>query len=196
MATTIEAIHSALQVKRSRLFCDGEQTLLVTFPHRGQMIVIYVHLLEEGEYIRFRIPCYLDLSRTPHRARVVEKLLGLNHNIKLLKFGMDPADGEVSVEINLPLEDGAPTRQQMHRCMYYLTRPAMRERDYLLTLMETGIYPESEDDGFRASLDRLLSDEDVEEGDGDPHQAGSDQEERETVQANLFADDPNVSDTK
>jgi hypothetical protein len=194
MATTIQDIHSALQVEGTPLFCDGEQTLLITFPHRGQMMVVYVHLLEEGGYLRYRIPFFLDLSRTPHRTRVIEKLLELNYNVKLLKFGMDPTDGEVSVEIDLPLDDGVPTQRQLHRCMFYLTNPAIQERDNLLTLMETGIYPGSEDDGFRASLDRLLPDEDSMDDEIDLDQADDRLGELETVQAGLFADDADAGD--
>jgi hypothetical protein len=194
MATTIQAIRDALQVEGNPLFYDGEQTLLITLPHRGQMMVVYVHLLEEGGYLRYRIPFYLDLSKTPYRARVIEKLLELNYNIKLLKFGMDPTDGEVSVEINLPLDDGVPTRRQLHRCMFYLTNPAMQERDNLLTLMETGIYPGSEDDGFRASLDRLLLDKDSVGDEIDIDQADTGQGEQETAPAGLFADDADAGD--
>ena len=119
--------------------------------------------MEDGKYIRFRIPCYLDVSRTRHRGRVVEKILELNCKFKLLKFGMNVEDGEVSVEIDLPLEDSQPTPRLLSRCMYCLTEPAMKERENLLSLLETGIYPASEDEGFCASLERLLPDEGFEE---------------------------------
>jgi hypothetical protein len=39
----------------------------------------------------------------------------------------------------------------------------MKERSNLLSLLEAGIYPSSEDEGFRASLDQLLPDEEPQE---------------------------------
>jgi hypothetical protein len=63
------------------------------------------------------------------------------------------------VQINLPLDDSQPMPKQLRRCMFYLTDGAMHERSNLLSLLETGIYPSSEDEGFRASLDQLLPDE-------------------------------------
>lgn len=159
MATTIHELREALETDAPTLFYDGGQTLLYSFPHQGQMMAVYIQLDEEGGYVRFLVPCYLDLSRTAYRTRVMEKLLELNYRFKLIKFGMDPSDGEVTVQINLPLDDSQPMPKQLQRCMFYLTDGAMHERANLLSLIETGIYPSSEDEGFCASLDQLLPDE-------------------------------------
>ncbi|WP_395145784.1 hypothetical protein [Armatimonas sp.] len=159
MATTIDELRDALHTDGPPLFYDGGQTLLYSFPHQGQMMAVYIQLDEEGGYVRFLVPCYLDLSRTAYRTRVMEKLLALNYSFKLLKFGVDPSDGEVTVQINLPLDDSQPMPLQLRRCMFYLTDAAMKERVNLLSLLETGIYPSSEDEGFCASLDQLLPDE-------------------------------------
>ena len=163
MATTIQELREALETDAPTLFYDGGQTLLYSFPHQGQMMAVYIQLDEEGGYVRFLVPWYLNLGRSVHRTRVMEKLLALNYSFKLLKFGMDPSDGEVSVQINLPLDDSQPMPLQLRRCMFYLTDGAMKERSNLLSLLETGIYPSSEDEGFRASLDQLLPDEEPQE---------------------------------
>jgi hypothetical protein len=78
----------------------------------------------------------------------------------------------VSVTIEIPVEDSTLTETQVHRCMYVLTAIAIRERDNILTLIQTGIYPGSSDSGFMESLTHLLGPEDA-----DPYEPDDDSEQ-------------------
>lgn len=162
MGMTIDTLKALLQKPNTTFYSDGNDTLLYPFPHQGQMMNVYVQLLEDGEYVRFFIPYYLTLADIGDRERIYLKLLDLNRQYKFLKFGVDPADMEVTVSIEVPVEDGNMTEDQLTRCMAAVTSVAMDERGHLKTLISTGIYPSSDDPQFQDALSTLLGEEDPE----------------------------------
>jgi hypothetical protein len=180
MGITLNNLKSMLQRPQVRIFTDEDNTLLYPFIHSGQTLHVEAQLIEDGSYLRLRIPYYLSCTDFQDRPALLTRLMELNYNLKMLKFGYDPQDGEVTVSIEIPLEDNAITERQVHRCMYMLTSVAVQERDRLQNWMRTGIYPGSEDPNFIETLDRLLPEEPA---------TGELQE-----QPNLFADDlPDLS---
>jgi len=55
--------------------------------------------------VRFIVPNYLNLTKVKNKARILERLMELNMQYILLKFGYDPSDGEVRAEIDVPVND-------------------------------------------------------------------------------------------
>src|SRR5438105_5501442 len=86
MSMTIEEVKSLIQKPNTTFFSDDDNTLLYPFPHQGQMMNVYIQLLEEGEYVRFYIPYYLSLADSTSREGIYLKLLELNRQYKFLKF--------------------------------------------------------------------------------------------------------------
>jgi hypothetical protein len=156
MAITLEGLQELLSAPDVRLFSDGVSALLYPFAHRGQTLNVEITLYEEGAYVRFLVPYYLNLYAAEDPNAMMLKLLERNRYYKLLKFACDPTDGEVSVSIELPIQDGELTQEQAVRCMRTLTDIAVQERDRLLTLQQTGIYPSSDDPQFTDSVERIL----------------------------------------
>jgi hypothetical protein len=170
MAITLDTLKSMLQRPQARIFTDEDNMLLYPFVHVGQTLNVEAQLIEDGSYLRLRIPYFLSTSHFEDCGALMAKLMEMNYSFKMLKFGYDPQDGEVTVSIEIPLEDNALTDRQANRCMYMLTSVAIQERERLLDWMRTGIYPGSEDPGFIAALDRLLpaNEADGEASDGQP----------------------------
>jgi len=160
MSMTIEELKSLVQKPNTTFFSDDDNTLLYPFPHQGQMMNVYIQLLEEGEYVRFYIPYYLSLAESSNREGIYLKLLELNRQYKFLKFSVDPSDYEMTVSLEFPIEDGTMTENQLYRCMVAITSVAMEERSHLKTLLSTGIYPSADDPQFTAALEKLLGEED------------------------------------
>jgi hypothetical protein len=100
---SIDELQALLRKPNAVFYSDGDGTLLYPFPHQGQMITVYIQLLEEGEYIRFFIPYYLSLADISDREPVLLRLLDLNRQYKFLKFGVDPSDMEVTASIEIPI---------------------------------------------------------------------------------------------
>ena len=163
---TIDELQALLRKPNAVFYSDGDGTLLYPFPHQGQMMTVYIQLLEDGEYVRFFIPYYLSLAESTDREPILLRLLDLNRQYKFLKFGVDPSDMEVTVSIEVPVEDGALTEQQATRCMAAITSVAMEERSHMRTLLATGIYPSCDDPKFQKALESLLGEEQPEQAEG------------------------------
>jgi hypothetical protein len=166
MGMTIDELQTVLKRPNAVFYSDGDGTLLYPFPHQGQMMTVYIQLLEEGEYVRFFIPYYLSLTSTTDREAIYLRLLDLNRQYKFLKFGVDPSDMEVTASIEIPIEDGSLTEQQVTRCMAAITSVAMQERAHMRTLLTTGNYPSEEDPKFQKTLEDLLGEEQPEHSEG------------------------------
>jgi hypothetical protein len=65
--------------------------------------------------------------------------------------------------MEIPLEDGVLTENQVTRSMAAMTTVAMEEREHLRTLLNTGVYPSSEDPRFQEALEKLLGREEAPE---------------------------------
>jgi len=165
MSLALDELKAILKTDTNRVFTDEANSLLYPFAHNGQIFNVLIDLQEEGEYVHFSIHFLLNIREVENRENVLIALLELNRRLKALKYCYDPSDGEVSVAIEIPLEDGTLTMQQVHRCMYTLTEIAMRERDNLVTLIKTGVYPGSSDPGFTDTISRLLGSEGSEQDD-------------------------------
>ncbi|HLH80652.1 MAG TPA: YbjN domain-containing protein [Chthonomonas sp.] len=157
MAVTLGQLTDIFKEANAAVFTDNEKMLLYPFVHQNQQMLVYITLAEDGEYVRFIIPCYLNLNAARNREALLMKLMEQNRTLKLLKFGVDPEDGEITVSIELPVEDSPLTAGQVHRCMYTLTHVAMNERERLLSLIQTGIYPDSRNEEFQTIVSNLLS---------------------------------------
>ena len=166
MSMTIDELQAVLHRPNAVFYSDGDGTLLYPFPHQGQMMTVYIQLLEDGEYVRFFIPYYLSLADVTDRETILLRLLDLNRQYKFLKFGVDPSDMEVTASIEIPVEDGILTEQQATRCMAAITSVAMQERGHMRTLLTTGIYPSCDDPKFQKTLENLLGEEQPEHAEG------------------------------
>jgi hypothetical protein len=85
---------------------------------RAQWIQVYVSA--NGEYMRF---CMSGLSwmpaeaETERRSKVMELLLDANFTCKLIKFGVDASDGEINMEVGIPVSKHELDPALFHRAM-------------------------------------------------------------------------------
>jgi len=89
----------------------------------------------EKQRVRFIVPNYLNLTKIPDRARIIERLMELNMQYILLKFGFDPADGEVRAEIDVPVNDSNLSYEGFRRCLYCLLTAVDEEYPEMMRLM-------------------------------------------------------------
>jgi hypothetical protein len=89
----------------------------------------------EKQRVRFIVPNYLNLSKVPDKARILERLMELNMQYILLKFGYDPADGEVRAEIDVPVNDSDISYEGFRRCLYCLLTAVDEEYPVMMRLM-------------------------------------------------------------
>jgi hypothetical protein len=156
MAVTLDDLYTVLQAEDLRPFTDGDDTLILLVPDNGRTIILLIRIAEDGELVLWFMPEFLHLPKGRGRSAVMLKLLELNSYLKTLKFGVRPVTNVVSAEVALPIEDSVLTLQQVHRMLYTFYHVAIEERDRLRQLIETGVYPEDEQEAIDESVMRLF----------------------------------------
>jgi len=114
LAITIDQVTQALDGASLKYHRVDDTHVLLGF--RGQNVTLHVvlSLQEDGEYVELRTVQWASCPADhPHFDQVVDELTRQNLRLRLLKFGWDRDDGEITAEACIPLEDNRslPTSQ-------------------------------------------------------------------------------------
>jgi len=106
MAITTDQIVNALASHNLKFLKVDDTHILLAVRTEQASLQLGITLAEDGEYLDIRTVQLLTCP-ADHRNReaVMLALLGSNLEHKLVKFGWDPADGEISASVSLPIED-------------------------------------------------------------------------------------------
>jgi hypothetical protein len=116
--------------------------------------LIVVQLDEDGKFFRVFAPQVLSgVQNHPHKAAILQTMLAISWETKMLQWEYDPSDGEIRAIIEFPLEDSVLTEKQFNRCLSGLIQlvdsvamPRLQE------VMETGQDPGNLELGERLLL--------------------------------------------
>jgi hypothetical protein len=116
--------------------------------------LIVVQLDEDGKFFRVFAPQVLSgVQDHPHKAAILQTMLAISWETKMLQWEYDPSDGEIRAIIEFPLEDSVLTEKQFNRCLSGLIQlvdsvamPRLQE------VMETGQDPGNLELGERLLL--------------------------------------------
>jgi len=101
--TTVKAVQDYLEKAGLKFTMDG-QRIILGYQGKNGSFRILVLIDNEKNVIRIMIPGYLTLS-TRNRDLILTKLMTLNYQYVLGKFGYDSQDGEVRIEVNIPIDE-------------------------------------------------------------------------------------------
>ncbi|HEY9801476.1 MAG TPA: hypothetical protein V6D25_14055 [Leptolyngbyaceae cyanobacterium] len=99
---------------------DEEEDRIITGVDADNLedFLIVVQLDEEGKFFRVFAPQVLaGVQDHPHKGAILQTMLAISWETKMLQWEYDPSDGEVRAIIEFPLEDSALTEKQFHRCL-------------------------------------------------------------------------------
>lgn len=157
MATTLSDLENILDGQELSYYTSPKKNAIVLpVPTGDELVNVFVSVQESGEFIMFRIPFFASASRAANRGLLFEKLLAINNKLKLGRFGLDTRDGEICLEIGLPVEDGQLTVRQLRRALSALRGIAKDHRHEIRKLIETGIDPDQQ---VEECVRQLLGDE-------------------------------------
>jgi hypothetical protein len=139
MPTTIRQVGDTLQAHGAAVFynLDGESCIL-PLPIDGSTITVLMSVEENGEYVRFIAGNIANLRNSKHADVVRRRLLKLNYDLKLVQLCVDSGDGEIMVEVAIPVEDSAITEQQINRCVAAIGVFLIRHLSEIRTIIATG----------------------------------------------------------
>ena len=135
---------------------DGESERIITGVEADHLedFLIVIQLDEDGKFFRLFTPQVLaGVGEHPYKADILQTMLAISWETKMLQWEYDPSDGEIRAIIEFPLEDSALTERQFNRCLSALIQivdgiamPRLRE------VMATGIDPGNIELGERLLL--------------------------------------------
>ena len=179
MPTSLERVRACLEEESLRYHVDEENDAIVvgflldadTTTYRDSegkaRIQVVIRVLEGGEFVAAFTPQAWSIADTPHRSVVLEALVGVQSQYKMVRFDHDPADGEIRPNVELPLEEADVAPRQLHRMIHGIVHCVQRYDAVIRHAKETGVVSWAlvrEDDdppGSTAAdagrLDRLLA---------------------------------------
>jgi hypothetical protein len=156
MAATLQQIARYLDTKGWKYRLDEGEARIYTGVQGDNVenLLLVIELEEEGEFFAIYAPQVLSgVSDHRHKAAILQTMLSISWETKMLQWEYDPVDGEIRAIIEFPLEDSTLTERQFNRCLTALIQivddmaiPRLQQ------VMETGADPGDEDAGERLLL--------------------------------------------
>jgi hypothetical protein len=149
VALTFELLTSFLKSAEIRYLIVPDQPVValgMTTPS-GRHFLIHGMIEAEGSLLQFRTNGYEQCPLTsPNLPAVLLLLNELNHRLRLVKFTLDPADGEIIVFSDLALLDSEPTAGQVLGLIAFVMERLREYADRIEATVQTGIDPGEVDD--------------------------------------------------
>ena len=156
MGVTLEQIGKYLDSLGWKYNLEQEAERIVTGVQAENVeeFLIVVQLDEDGKFFRLFAPQVLaGVKNHPHKEAILQTMLSISWETKMLQWEYDPSDGEIRAIIEFPLEDSTLTEKQFNRCLAGLVQIVDRVAIPRLTeVMKTGIDPANVDMGERLLL--------------------------------------------
>lgn len=148
MATSLNEIEGFLRAKDLKFQRDDSKDMIVVPFKRGdgEPLIVVVRLEENGEFIKIFTPRLLSYLNGPNKLVLMQALLHISWETKMLQWEYDPTDGEIRAIIEFPLEDATLTQRQFDRAMSGLLQLVEAFLPRLKTVIETGEDPGRRDD--------------------------------------------------
>jgi hypothetical protein len=156
MAATLEQIAGYLDQKGWKYRVDAETGRIITgvYAESIEQLLIIIQLDEEGEFFEVYAPRVLTgIKDHPHKNEILQTMLCISWETKMLQWEYDPADGEIRAIIEFPLEDAELTERQFNRCLFSLVQLVDElAMPRLQAVMATGEDPGDINEGERLLL--------------------------------------------
>jgi hypothetical protein len=120
MAANLQQIGKYLDNLGWEYRIDDEEERIITGVEADNIedFLIVVQLDEEGRFFRLFAPQVLSgIQEHPHKPAILQTMLSISWETKMLQWEYDPSDGEIRAIIEFPLEDSILTEKQFNRCL-------------------------------------------------------------------------------
>ncbi|MCD4751402.1 MAG: hypothetical protein K8R59_18700 [Thermoanaerobaculales bacterium] len=127
-------------------------------------VLFILRLQENGGFFEIIVPNLFKYPEGPNKLPLMQTLLNISWETKMLQWEYDPSDGEIRATIEFPLEDAVMTSRQFFRAFDGMIQFIQVYGPRVRTVIETGKDPgrksgdESPDALARSFLDYLRDD--------------------------------------
>ena len=120
MGATLQQIANYLDNKGWTYDIDEADYRIVTGVEAENVenFVIVIQLDEEGKFFKLFAPQVLsDIQDHPHKDAILQTMLCISWETKMLQWEYDPSDGEMPAITEVPLEYSLLTEKHFSRCL-------------------------------------------------------------------------------
>jgi hypothetical protein len=120
MGATLQQIANYLDNRGLQYKLEEEKSRIITGVQADNIddFLIVIQLDEEGKFFKIFAPEILsDVKEHPYKEAILQTMLSISWETKMLQWEYDPADGEIRAIIEFPLEDSTLTERQFFRCL-------------------------------------------------------------------------------
>ncbi len=150
MSTSFEQIEGFLESRNLKYQRDeSRKSILVPFGFSEagfDQVVFVVRLQEDGEFFEILVPNLFKYPDGPHKLPLMQTLLNISWETKMLQWEYDPSDGEIRATIEFPLEDAPMTSRQFFRAFDGMLQFIQVFGPRIRTVIETGKDPSRRSD--------------------------------------------------
>lgn len=156
MGASLQQVADYLDTRGWKYEIDEENSRIITGVQAENVdnFLIVIQLDEDGEFFKLFAPQVISgVSNHPYKEAILQTMLCISWETKMLQWEYDPSDGEIRAIIEFPLEDSMLTEKQFNRCLSGLIQIVDDIAiPRLSAVMETGKDPGDEDIGERLLL--------------------------------------------
>lgn len=119
MTAALEQVTNYLDCRGWKYQVEQEQSYIITgvVAEHVEQLLLVIHVKDDGELLSLIAPQLLVIKDHVHKGVLLQTLLAIAWDVKLLRWEYDPTDGEVRASINLILEDNPLTERQFNRSL-------------------------------------------------------------------------------
>ena len=165
MSTNLAQIEEFLATRNLKFQRDDSRSSIVVpfdFSQAGfDRVALVVRLQEDGEFFEIIVPNLFKYPDGPNKLPLMQTLLHISWETKMLQWEYAPPDGEIRATIEFPLEDAAMTSRQFYRAFDAMLQFVQVYGPRIRAVIETGEDPgrrsadETPDELARSFLDYL-----------------------------------------
>ena len=145
MATSLSQIEAFLTTRNLKFQRDESRSSILVpfgFAEAGfDRVVVVVRLQENGEFFEIIVPNLFTYPDGPNKLPLMQTLLHISWETKMLQWEYDPSDGEIRATIEFPLEDAVMTSRQFFRAFDAMLQFIQVYGPRIRTVIETGSDP-------------------------------------------------------
>lgn len=143
MAMTFDALKKLLDALSLQYYVHPQlPTAMLGFQGRQANFRLTISLQSDGTFLQFRVMGYATCPlNSPHLPALLRLLSDLNHELRWVKFSVDPQDGEVGVTGDTWIADGAVTQRQIDRMLGNLLPCIDDALPRISQVIQTGVDP-------------------------------------------------------
>jgi hypothetical protein len=144
VALTFEMLTAFLESAEIRYLLVPKKPIVAlgTTTPSGRHFLLHGLIEAEGSLLQFRTSGFQQCPLTsPSVPAVVSLLNELNHHLRLVKFTLDPADGEITVFSDLAILDSEPTAAQVLGLIAFVMERLSEYSDRIEETIRTGTDP-------------------------------------------------------